>query len=51
MRKKRNDIGYDIITPLITKQVLEQAIEDIQKYTDKVEEYININDPQKKFLT
>lgn len=50
MRKERHNIDYDIHTPFISKQINDQSIKDIQKYIDKLEELVNKNDPQKKFL-
>ena len=50
MRKKRNIIDYDIEIPFVSKQIVEQAIDDIQKYIEKVEKIINKEDPQEKLL-
>jgi hypothetical protein len=50
MRKQRNVIDYDVLTPFVSKQIIEQSIEDIQKYLDKVEHYLEKANPQKRLI-
>lgn len=50
MRKKRNIIDYDIETPFVSRQVIEQSVKDIQIYINKVEEFIEKADPQEKLI-
>jgi len=50
MRKQRNVIDYDVLTPFVSKQIIEQSIKDIQKYLDKVEQIIEKTNPQKRLI-